>query len=140
MKVEFNKMVECPWTEKKVKKIIDIAAKAVAAVGEVEVNIIGEKLIKKLNLKYRGINRVTDVLSFAWKEDKLIKTESLGEIYLCYKKIKNQAKEFNVTPREEFVRILTHGFLHLLGCDHQTKNQAQRMFSLQENIVRKYFK
>ena len=49
MKVEFNKMVECPWTEKKVKKIIDIAAKAVAAVGEVEVNIIGEKLIKKLS-------------------------------------------------------------------------------------------
>ncbi|MEK7681158.1 MAG: rRNA maturation RNase YbeY [Patescibacteria group bacterium] len=140
MIVIFNKKARCPWTEKDVKKMIDFAARAARVSGNVEVNVIGEKLIKKLNFQYRGVDKVTDVLSFAWLEDKVVKAENIGEIYLCHKRIVRQAREFGVSPKEEFTRILIHGFLHLLGYDHQTKNQAVKMFGLQEAVVKKFKK
>jgi len=137
--VFLNKLVKCLPNRKETSDLISLIAKKLKLNGEVEVNVIGEKEIKDLNRRYRGINKVTDVLSFAWQEDKKIKTKNFGQIYICYSKIKKQAKEFKVSPKEEFVRILTHGFLHLLGFDHKTKSEAKRMFGLQEKVVSDYF-
>lgn len=103
--------------------------------GELEINIVGDKAIKDLNFRYRGKNKVTDVLSFAWQEDKKVRTKYLGQIYICYPQIERQAKEFKVKPREEFVRMLAHGFLHIIGYDHIKKKEAEKMFKIQEAIV-----
>lgn len=96
------------------------------------VQFVGEKKIKELNKKYRGIDRVTDVLSFGLEGD------DLGDIFLCYPRIKKQAKQYQVTEREEVARMLIHGILHLLGFEHKRKKEAQKMFKLQDELLRKF--
>ncbi len=136
--VDFNKRVKCPWTENEIKKVFKIIQKKTKKSGEVEVNIVGDKEIKDLNFRYRGKNKVTDVLSFAWQEDKTIKSSSLGQIYICYPQIVRQAKEYTVKTKAEFVRMLAHGFLHIIGHDHEKKKEAEIMFKIQEEIVSEY--
>ena len=109
------------------------------------IHLVGEKRIRELNKKYRKQNKVTDVLSFPLCEigeirDKRYEDErykEMGDVFLCMPQIKKQAKEYGVCFEEEFCRMLTHGVLHLLGFDHKNKKEAQKMFDLQEKIVKK---
>ena len=137
--VDVNKRVVCPWSVATVKKILGCVEQITKSSGHVEINIVGDTEIKKLNFRYRGLNKVTDVLSFAWQEETVVPSKSLGQIYICYPHIVRQAKKFNVTANEEFVRMLAHGFLHIIGHDHNKKKEAKIMFDLQEKIVDKYF-
>ncbi len=112
------------------------------------IHLVGEKTIKKLNKKFLGRDKVTDVLSFplvergthsassghAWNVEKV---SELGDVFLCVPRIKKQAREYGVCFEEEFCRMLTHGVLHLLGFDHQNKKEAKKMFDLQEKIIKK---
>lgn len=139
MFIYFNKNVYCPWLGRDIDKILALCAKYEKKIkGELEINVVSASEIKQINKRCRGINKPTDVLSFAWREDKKIKTDNLGQIYLCYEKITAQAKEHGAPVREEFVRILVHGVLHLVGYDHCEKKEAEKMFKLQEKIVDNY--
>lgn len=133
--IVYNKQVGCPWTKKAVKRLLAVIKKKIKLKGGLEVNIIGSAAMRKLNRQTRGKDKVTDVLSFAWQEDKILKSNFLGEIYICYPRIVSQAKSFDVPVKEEFIRIFTHGILHLTGYDHIKKKDAQKMFMLQEQIV-----
>ncbi len=126
-------------SEASVDKIVSLAARAEKKIhGTVEVTIVGEKKIKALNLKYRGKNLVTDVLSFSWLEGGEMPGDFLGQIFICYPQIVRQAKEYKVSVEEEFARMLVHGLLHLVGYDHVKENEAKKMFVLQEKIIKKY--
>ena len=103
---------------------------------ELEINIVGDYLLRKLNRLYRGIDKKTDVLAFAWQEEEQIKNNFLGQIYISYPQIVRQSKEFDVTILEETKRMTIHGLLHLLGHDHKNKNDSKLMFSLQERILK----
>jgi probable rRNA maturation factor len=137
--VDFSKSTVCHWTEKDINQIFYFIKKNTRKSGEVEVNIIGDAEMKKLNAHYRGKNKPTDVLSFAWKEDSVIKTAYLGQIYICYPQIVRQSKELFISSDEEFVRMLAHGFLHIIGHEHIEKKEAKIMFDIQEKIVDDYF-
>ena len=133
--IVYNKQAGCPWTKKSVEGLLAVIGKKVKLKGGLEVNIIGASAMRRLNRQTRGKDKVTDVLSFAWQEDKILKSSFLGEIYICYPRIVSQAKSFDVPVKEEFIRIFTHGILHLAGYDHIKKKDAQKMFMLQEQIV-----
>ena len=135
LSLELNKRVKCSWTKNGVEKVFSIIKKKVKLNGGLEVNIVGDKEMKGLNFRYRGKNKTTDVLSFAWQEDKIIKTKNLGQIYICYPQIARQAAELSVNVKEEFARMLTHGLLHIVGYDHIEKQDAKKMFKIQEEIV-----
>ena len=125
--------------EVSVDKIVSLAARAEKKIhGTVEVTIVGEKKIKALNLKYRGKDKVTDVLSFSWLEGGKMPGDFLGQIFICYPQIVRQAEEYKVSVEEEFARMLVHGLLHLVGYDHVKENEAKKMFVLQEKIIKKY--
>lgn len=138
IKVIYNRTVDCPIS----KNFVDLIARTVArhekrARGAVELTIVGEARIRRLNREWRGQDKVTDVLSFAWGERGGPASDGqLAQIYLCYRQIARQAPRFGVTAREEFARMFIHGLLHSVGYDHETKSQAKRMFGLQEKIVR----
>jgi len=89
--------------------------------------------IRELNTQYRNINDVTDVLSF-----NIDATELLGEIYVCPEYIKSTRPEIDF--KEEVLRLIIHGILHLIGYDHEvelteeTKN-TEKMFVKQEQIL-----
>lgn len=104
--------------------------------GSLEINLVGNRVIRNLNYKFRGLNRPTDVLSFAWgKSAAPLATEPLGTLYLAPRYIKAQARRFGAGSREEFTRSLAHGLLHLAGRDHVKINDAKIMFARQEHAV-----
>lgn len=86
--------------------------------------------IRRLNAKYRGKNRVTDVLSFNLNESDL-----LGELLICYPVARRQAKELQHSTRDEVLFLLVHGLLHLFGYDHEKPGDAVHMFPLQTKIL-----
>lgn len=105
--------------------------------GSLDIIIVTSQAMRRLNLKWRGINRDTDVLSFAWRETDDTNSGPLGEIYLCPTKIRQQAQDFSVKISEELARVVVHGLLHLVGYDHGVVKDANKMFKLQEKIVDK---
>jgi len=138
LKLDFYKKYNCPIKENLILK----TAKIFSAIygkkkGEAEVIVVSDSEIRKINRLYRGKNKITDVLSFAFREDKNIKTDFWGQIFICYPQIKRQAKLYNVGEKEEFVRMLAHGLLHLVGYDHDIPKKEKKMFSLQEKIVKR---
>ncbi len=125
-------------SEKYIHKITFSFLKFLKKTGSISVHLIGDKKMKKMNNQYRGKNQVTDVLSFSSTEGKeIIKTEELGDIFICIPQIKRQAKENKIKFKEEFARMLAHGILHLLGYDHVGEAKAKKMFGLQEEFVQK---
>jgi len=134
--VDVNCAVKTIWSPAKIVKAVQTAAKLEKKItGSVEINFIGDALMKRMNREHRGKDRVTDVLSFAWQEDSVFKTDCIGQIYICPGQIKRQAKEFRISESEELARMLAHGLLHIVGYDHGDDKEATKMFLLQENIV-----
>ena len=102
--------------------------------------IVDNEKIHEINKTYRGIDRPTDVISFALEEDENyeVKERLLGDIYISIDKVYEQAKEYNHSVKRELFFLVTHGFLHLLGYDHMTEEEEKEMFSLQEKILDEY--
>ena len=89
--------------------------------------------IKKLNKKFRKKNKPTDVLSFNLDEK-----DYLGEIVICPKVVKENAKRYKVSAKKEILKVFIHGILHLCGYDHEkSKKDAERMENKQEKYLSK---
>ena len=109
---------------------------------EVDVSLVDFESIQQINRDYRGIDKITDVISFAFNDDKselgAIKGDVprlLGEIFICVPRALEQAKEIGNTPERELSFLFCHGLLHLLGYDHMKKCDEEIMFPLQEKIL-----
>jgi|WetSurMetagenome_2_1015567.scaffolds.fasta_scaffold365083_1 probable rRNA maturation factor len=88
----------------------------------ISVVFCSDSAIRKLNARYRHLDRATDVLSFTMGDNDL-----LGEIYISLQRAAVQARRYCVTYQEEVVRLFIHGFYHLLGYDHKTFQSHQEM-------------
>ncbi len=101
---------------------------------------VDEVRIQKINRDYRKMDKVTDVISFAFEETQDFLCEDfrfLGEIYICIPKMEEQAKEYGHSKKRELSFLTVHGLLHLLGYDHIEKEEEKVMFAKQEEILRK---
>ncbi len=102
---------------------------------EISLAIVSPQEIKNLNKTYRGLDKVTDILSFAeYKEEKDIKASEkqnlfLGELVLCYDDVKEYAQTKNLDLRQELAKVTSHGLLHLLGWQH-----SKKMFQYQTEV------
>ena len=121
----------------KIKRIGEIILKEEKNEGEVSVVLIGEGRMRKLNKKYRGKNRVTDVLSFGGIE--MEKEKELGEIVICLREVSKNAKRLKSSMEKELATVFIHGLLHLLGYDHELSNQqSQEMINKQNYYLEKW--
>ena len=104
---------------------------------EFNIIVVNNDYIHELNKNYRGIDRETDVISFALEDDKTFNPEGrvLGDIYISIDKAHSQALEYGHSFLREFCFLGVHGMLHLLGYDHMTKDDEKIMFSLQDEIL-----
>ena len=104
--------------------------------------IVNNDYIHKLNKEYRNIDRETDVITFALEdEDTIIIPEEvriLGDIYISIDKARSQAIEYNHSFLRELSFLAVHGFYHLLGYDHMTKEDEEVMFKKQEEVLESY--
>lgn len=125
-----------------VKKLVEFALKKQNITNSVfNIIIVDEQRIQELNRDYRNKDSVTDVISFALEDDDtFIKTDVriLGDIYICLKRAKDQAEQYEHSFLREISFLTIHGLLHLLGYDHMNKDDERVMFSLQEMILNEY--
>lgn len=110
----------------------------------ISVSLVDNEFIHKMNRNYRGIDRATDVISFAFldNEDRetLYKSKEpvcLGDIYISVDKAKEQAQEYGHSLDRELSFLFVHGLLHLLGYDHMSEEDEKIMFRLQDEILPK---
>ncbi len=99
---------------------------------------VDNEKIQYLNKNYRNIDRITDVISFAFEDnDKVVYNNMrfLGEIYICIPRMIAQAKEYGHSEVRELAFLTCHGLLHLLGYDHMNKEEEEIMFELQEKML-----
>lgn len=105
---------------------------------EFNIIIVDNEKIHELNRDFRGIDRPTDVITFAL-EDNMDFPEMdmrvLGDIYISIDKAKGQALEYGHSFLRELSFLTIHGFLHLLGYDHMNEDEEKVMFSKQEEIL-----
>ena len=99
---------------------------------------IDDEKMHKMNLDYRGIDRTTDVLSFALEDNDYIDSEirELGDIFISIPKMKEQAIEYDHSEKRELSFLVCHGLLHLLGYDHTKSEEEERIqFGKQDEVL-----
>lgn len=104
---------------------------------EISVMLTDDSQIQKLNSHYRQTDKPTDVLAFAMREgiDGELHLELLGDVVISLATAKRQADENDYTLDAELARLTVHGVLHLLGYHHQTQDEEEIMFEIQERIL-----
>ena len=103
--------------------------------------IVDNEYIHKLNKEYRGIDRPTDVISFALEDNSDFELEGirvLGDIYISIDKVYEQAEAYGHSNLREICFLMIHGFLHLLGYDHMESEDEKVMFGKQEEILSEF--
>ena len=148
--IEIRNFTENKIKEDFLKKIVDVVLvkeKFCSSLKEVELSValVGPGRMRKLNKAFLKKNRVTDVLAFP--ESKILfekfkvgeqkKIKGLGEIVICLREVKKNAKRFKSSFERELNRVLIHGLLHLLGYEHEKSNQeAVRMKKKEEQYLK----
>lgn len=103
--------------------------------------IVDNDYIHKLNKEYRGIDRPTDVISFALEDEfdnVKLDFRVLGDIYISLDKTYEQAKLYNHSFLRELSFLTIHGLLHLLGYDHIQKEDEEVMFKKQDELLNEF--
>lgn len=99
---------------------------------------VDEREIQRINKEYRKIDKITDVISFAFEDNEDLvynKIRVLGDIYICIPRMLEQAKSYGHSVKRELSFLTVHGLLHLLGYDHMKKEEEEVMFALQELVL-----
>jgi len=103
---------------------------------EMSVVIGNDALLKRLNLKYRGINSTTDVLSFSTSEtDPDTHSLYLGDVIISLPRAHEQAASGGHPLADELQLLVVHGTLHLLGYDHLEKADTKKMQAIQDRTL-----
>ena len=107
---------------------------------ELSVTLTDDEHIHALNKKFRGIDRATDVLSFAFRESdepEIVGAdfEILGDVIISLERAKIQAEEFGHSFLREIIFLEVHGLLHLLGYDHMVPEEKAVMRSKEEAVM-----
>ncbi len=101
---------------------------------EMSVTFCDDAEIRVLNAQWRGKDKATNVLSFPTPGPLAVRP-LLGDVVVAYETVAREAAEQEKTLREHTVHMVVHGFLHLIGYDHETAAEAEEMESLERRIA-----
>jgi probable rRNA maturation factor len=115
---------------------------------EISVTLMHNDEIHQINKEYRNVDRPTDVISFAINdadEDIIMDPEmaeeipaNIGDLMISVDKVAEQAEFLGHSYERELGFLCVHGFLHLNGYDHMEKEDQEKMFPLQKEIMNAY--
>jgi probable rRNA maturation factor len=108
------------------------AARAVATLPPrarvINVIVTNDRVIRDLNRRYRGKDKATDVLSFSYLEAGTRAPDApAGDVFVSHQTLARDARRLGVAPENLALRIVVHGFLHVLGYDHENDADATLM-------------
>ncbi|MDN7144655.1 rRNA maturation RNase YbeY [Liquorilactobacillus mali] len=136
-----------------VKNVLNYAGKYIKLPDntEMSVTLMDNARIHEINKKYRGVDKPTDVISFAIEEtseddvpiilpddEEFNVPKNIGDIMVSMDKVKEQAEYLEHSEERELGFLVVHGFLHLNGYDHMRKEDEEVMFGLQREILDAY--
>jgi len=101
--------------------------------GEISAALVSDAAIRGLNRRYRGTDKVTDVLSF-----RLSKEPLCGDIYISRGRSAKQAKAAGNTWHEELCYLVLHGVLHLLDYTDYQPAKKKKMFAVQDRLFKEF--
>jgi probable rRNA maturation factor len=106
----------------------------------VDVILVDDRFMRRLNRQFTGRGSTTDVLAFPMGGDDTdpIEQGTLGDIYVSLEQAKRQAVDYQVSFEEEVALLVTHGILHLLGYDHQDKDQEIIMREKEQMYLKRW--
>lgn len=140
----FQDYLEPDWLKQVVEQCLTI--QNISSAVELSLLVTDDETIQKLNQTYRGVDEVTDVLSFALMERKpdddsppfVMPPDGilrLGEVIISYPQTVRQAEENQQKVEKELALLIIHGVLHLLGYEHDEPVREQEMRELEERIL-----
>ncbi|HJE87203.1 rRNA maturation RNase YbeY [Levilactobacillus brevis] len=138
-----------------IKDVLEYAGKylELAENTEMSVTLMNNEDIHQINKQYRGVDRATDVISFAIEDDETADDdfplvmdeemaaeipENIGDIFVSMDKVEEQAEYLGHSYERELGFLVVHGFLHLNGYDHMKPEDEKVMFKLQADILDAY--
>ena len=126
-----------PAAEQTVRDAIAAAAATLStADNEVSILLTDDKAIRLLNRKWRGIDKPTNVLSFPAATTKAsVRLPLFGDIVIAYETLKRECDDEGRIFLHHLAHLTVHGFLHLIGYDHQVEAQAEEMEGLESKIM-----
>lgn len=141
----FQTQVEPQEIEQALRLVLDLFNQSAGSI-QVKANLVtvvvtDNDTIQELNAQYRGFNKPTDVLSFANSPDPDFPDPDettaghLGDIIIAYPVAESQANAGGHPPQAELTLLAVHGFLHLLGFDHDTPTNKKLMWDLQAQVM-----
>lgn len=122
--------------------VVDGALRDSGVAGDPEVSLVfvDDEHIAELNRQYRSVEGPTDVLSFALQEGEPMpggeeEGPMLGDVVISLETATRQAGEYGHSFQREAAYLTVHGVLHLLGYDHGTESDKQKMREREETIL-----
>jgi probable rRNA maturation factor len=103
----------------------------------VGVVVVDDRFIRDINARFRGKDRPTDVISFSYLDDNPppVEDDIAGEVYVSHETVAAEATRMAVDVRHLFLRVGLHGLLHVIGYDHETDEEAERMERRERDIL-----
>lgn len=101
---------------------------------EVSVLLCDDREIRRLNAQWRGKDSATNVLSFPAAAGQAVESH-LGDIAIAYETVQREAADEGKTFAAHLSHLTVHGFLHLLGFDHETDGDAEEMEDMEREIL-----
>ncbi len=137
----FTEGVKLPYgevTRQKIKKIAAAAAdRLVLNSARITIIITDDAYIRTINKEYRSIDRPTDVISFANRDNPFpdidASQEEIGDIYISIEQAERQSHEYRVSLIDEMKRLIIHGILHLVGYDHERSDEDEEVMLQKED-------
>jgi probable rRNA maturation factor len=119
-----------------IAKVVAATKVKLARGAEVSLLLCDDARIREINREWRGLDKPTNVLSFpAAPRAMLAKSAAVGDIAIAYETVAREAQEEGKTFRDHYMHMVAHGFLHLLGYDHETDSEAEEMEALEISVL-----
>ena len=119
------------------KKLAQKILKDLGEKGDLNIILVPDSFMRKLNQRYTNRKGTTDVLSFSFKEGKDIEAKKglLGEVYISVERARKQALDYQATLDQELKRLVAHGTLHLFGYEHKNRKDLKKMRKKEEEYT-----
>ncbi len=125
---------DLPFDENDFNQIVQIIkTRHEVSFGEIEVIFVDEPEIIRINKTHLKRDYVTDIISFNYNEPGDHQID--GSLFCCAQRITEQSKEFESDPRSEYIRVVAHGLLHLIGYDDKSPDEKETMTKLENEIL-----